>query len=338
RVLTALAVWTHYLRLLLFPLDLSSDYSPAVLHPVRSFPGAALGTAVLFGLVVAVLALRRSAPLVSLGIAWFLLTIFPVSNLVVPVGILLAERTLYLPSLGVAFVIALVPDALRAVPPHRIRVVLATACLIALAFLARTVTRNPVWRDTDAMYATLIEDHPESYRALWALAGSLEVQGRPDLAWRAFREALDLAPDDYGLLVDAGRFLGQNARWQESEALLRHAIAVRPELARAYRTLSIQLVRRGQLEAGVETALTGLARARRTSELWSALGVAHATAEDFAAAVRAQETAVALDGRVAAEWLRLAEYRDALGDAEGAGRARRQAEALGARPGAADPT
>jgi Flp pilus assembly protein TadD len=36
RILSALTVWPHYLRLLVFPVDLSADYSPAVLVPTTS--------------------------------------------------------------------------------------------------------------------------------------------------------------------------------------------------------------------------------------------------------------------------------------------------------------
>lgn len=329
RLLTALAVWPEYLRLLLAPFDLSSDYSPAVLRPAHSLSaGVFAGALVVAGLSAAAVAARRRAPLISVAVAWFALAILPVSNLLMPIGVLLAERTLYLPSVGLALAVTHVAGWLPALRPPVRWAAAGAIVLAALAFLARTVMRNPVWRDTDAMYDALIAEHPESYRALWALAGSMEVRGRPELAGRAFREALALAPDDYGLLVDAGRFLGRHDQWHEAERLLRHAIAVRPELPRAYRILGLQLVRRDSPRRALVVALEGLRLARWTAELWTVVARAHAAAGDFGAATRAQWTALALDGREPGEWLRLADYLEAAGDPEGAQRARAEANRL----------
>ncbi|MBI4541229.1 MAG: hypothetical protein HY704_17140 [Gemmatimonadetes bacterium] len=329
RLLTALTLWPEYLRLLLVPIQLSSDYSPAVLGPARSLsPAVVAGALVIAGLGAAAVAARRSGPLVALAAAWFGVTIVPVSNILVPVGVLLAERTLYLPSVGLALAAAQATAALRAANARTRAIVTAAAVVLAVGFLARTVTRNPVWHDTDTMYDALIEEHPESYRALWALAGSLEVRGRPELAWRAFQEALALAPNDYGLLADAGRFLGRQLRWDEAERLLRRAIAVRPQIPRAYRILGLQFVRRNRPRDGLSIALDGLGRARWTGELWTVVAAAHAAAADLPAAIRAQRTALTLEAGDAEEWLRLAEYLEATGDAEGAGRARTRARAV----------
>lgn len=329
RLLTALTVWPEYVRLLVFPFDLSSDYSPAVLGPARSVtPAVTAGLLVVFGLVAIAVATGRRAPPVSLGIVWFAVTILPVSNLLVPVGVLLAERTLYLPSVGVAFAAAALVPRAATLPAGARRMASALAAAAAVALLARTVTRNPVWRDTDTMYETLIEEHPESYRALWALAGNLEVRGRPDLAWRAFQEALALAPRDYGLLVDAGRFLGHQKRWDEAERLLRHAIDLHSELPAAYRILALQLVRRGQPHRGLAVALGGIPRVQRAGKLWGAVAEAYAAAGDPRAAVRAQRAALAYEPGAAAEWLRLAEYLEADGDFHGAREARARAREL----------
>ena len=40
------------------------------------------------------------------GVVWFVLTVLPVAGVLFPVGIILAERTLYLPSVGLALVVA----------------------------------------------------------------------------------------------------------------------------------------------------------------------------------------------------------------------------------------
>ena len=149
RLLTAVSVWPEYLRLLVFPLDLVVEYGPAVLLPARSIdPDVLLGA--LVGACTILVAVRfwKSAPLVTIGVAWFALAILPVSNLPFPVGVLLAERTLYLPSLGLSFALTGVAVWLVGNRPRSVK---AFAILISTALVllsARTVSRNPAWMST----------------------------------------------------------------------------------------------------------------------------------------------------------------------------------------------
>ena len=107
RLLTAVTLWPEYLRLLLFPLDLSADYAPAVLLVSRSVNAAVVaGAFILGGLAFLAWFSSRHHPLVTLGIGWFFVAVLPVSNLLFPAGILLAERTLYLPSVGASLALA----------------------------------------------------------------------------------------------------------------------------------------------------------------------------------------------------------------------------------------
>jgi hypothetical protein len=55
---------------------------------------------VVAGLVLYHIADRLGRKPVLFGVEWFVLTLLPVAN-VIPTGVLVAERTLYLPSLGV---------------------------------------------------------------------------------------------------------------------------------------------------------------------------------------------------------------------------------------------
>ncbi len=67
RVLTAIAVWFQYARLLLFPLDLASDYDPGVLFPSEGLDGGVLlGAGVLLVLAWSAIRSWRTRPLVSL--------------------------------------------------------------------------------------------------------------------------------------------------------------------------------------------------------------------------------------------------------------------------------
>jgi hypothetical protein len=101
RMLTALGVVPDWVRLFYWPLRLSSEYGPPDVEIAQGFsvsqiPGFALLAAIIaFGFI-----LRRRQPVISFGIAFVCITLLPSSNFVLPAGIVLAERTLFLPSVG----------------------------------------------------------------------------------------------------------------------------------------------------------------------------------------------------------------------------------------------
>jgi tetratricopeptide (TPR) repeat protein len=201
RVFSAFRAWPEYVRLLVFPFDLSADYSPGVILPATGFtPMVALG----LGLLVATALLALATPVrpqPGLTAAWFLITIVPVSNLLLPIGVLMAERILYLPSVTIAMAAAYAWDSLRARASHpQMRLATAAAAVILLAFAARSVLRNPDWKDTDAVWMALVEDHPESYRAQWVNGELAERAGRLDLARGYWELAARIWPDDPALL------------------------------------------------------------------------------------------------------------------------------------------
>lgn len=329
RVLTAVALWAQYARLLLLPMDLVSDYDPGVLFPSESPDlGVLLGLAVLGVLVWTVMRSWRRMPLVSLGILWFGVTILPVSNLLFSTGVLLAERTLYLPSVGLSLAVGgLLPELLGASARVR-RIAFAAALVAGLGLFLKTVSRNPSWMSTFVVMQTLNEEHPESWRAFRARALGLERVGEVEAAAEQWDVAVRLTPRNYTLLVEAGDFHGRLGDWGRSQSYLQRAIQVAPELTNAYQVLSNHLLKRGDGRRGHGVALEGLARAGVDQKLWALVSESYLLKGDLPAAVRAREAALGLDPEAPDQWRRLGEIWDAMGRPDLASRARNRALAL----------
>ena len=165
RGLVMLPVVLEYIRLLLFPVRLSVDYSPDFLPVVeRLTPRAVLGALMLIGCIWLALTLRRRAPVVSFSLAWIGGTLIIVSNLIVPSGILLAERTLYLPSVGACLLLAFLWEALR----RRVGPPAVGAVAVVLAAGAiHSLMRSEIWRSDETLLPQLVRDAPGSFRADW---------------------------------------------------------------------------------------------------------------------------------------------------------------------------
>jgi len=165
--LNALSALADVARLLLFPLHLSADYSPDHRKVVTSLLDARvlLGAICLatWGALLA-RAWRRGDTVEAFGLGWVGIAFLPVANLLFPTGVLVAERTLYLPSAGLALALGAWWGRL-----DRPRLGLLLGVVVVAGGL-RSALRVPAWRDNHAVAMTLLEDAPASYRA-WDLVG-----------------------------------------------------------------------------------------------------------------------------------------------------------------------
>ncbi len=209
RIRTALQIWPHILRLMLYPRELLADYGPRVLMPADGWsPLALLGLVILTALVVAgLLAWDRGNALAALALLWLPITLLPVANLLFPIGVMLAERTLYIPSVAISIGLALLAsetERLRA----PLRRGLGLALGVALAFMVvRVQTRTLDWDSTDSIMMAQVRDRPESFRAVWHVARMSRRDGKPELAVQQYQQALQLWPYRERLVVEVVAYL-----------------------------------------------------------------------------------------------------------------------------------
>ncbi|MFN2317195.1 MAG: hypothetical protein ABR551_04615 [Gemmatimonadales bacterium] len=204
RVLTMLPVVTHWLRLLTWPLHLQADYAPQEIMPATGFGAPqALGAALLVLLGVWGILARHRLPMLTTGLAWTAVALLPVSNVLFATGIVLAERTLFLPSIGWLVAIGALGCALwehaerwesRRMVQRALSVV--TVLLVA-AGVARSVERFSVWRD-DTTYALRTgEDAARSWRAQMARAEILFRSSDRTAGVEGYQRAIALAPPNW---------------------------------------------------------------------------------------------------------------------------------------------
>ncbi|HEV8266079.1 MAG TPA: glycosyltransferase family 39 protein [Gemmatimonadales bacterium] len=244
-------------RLLLFPAHLSADYSPGdVVVSTGLTARHVLGMLAWAGAGWAAWRWRSAVPGVAIGLAWMIVTVSPVANILVPTELLLAERTLYLPSWGIAFALGAAGTALRW--PARWRITLLAA-VVALG-AARSVARVSVWHDDETHFQALTRNAPRSYRTLW-LVGKDEFQaGRWGTGERLLRTAIAVAPQIAGPRLDLARFYGGAGLWKPAVDQLRAATAVDSALVPAWVLLPRALLAGGDTTAAVDAAREALRR------------------------------------------------------------------------------
>jgi tetratricopeptide (TPR) repeat protein len=234
RILTALWVQVLYVWKALVPITLSADYSykqiPLVmgLQDVRAWGGLAFAAIALWAF------LRRAA--LRLGLALWMLAFLPAANLLMPIGTIMGERLAYLPSVGLALLLA---ESLGRLP--RKEIVLAG---LALVFAARTWVRDRDWHDADAFYPKLAQTSPQSTKTHYFLGCYLAARERPAEALIEYNRAIAIFPAYPEALNNRGCILVTLGRLDEAKASFRECLRFNPSHSGAAASLAA-------LEAGM---------------------------------------------------------------------------------------
>ena len=171
--LTAIKVLARYLALAFWPMKLSADYSYSQITLVHgSLEDWVCWLAVAAALALTVLLWNRNRLAFFFAVFAFL-NLLPASNLLFPIGTILAERLLYLPLVGLVAAVVIAIDA--GAERFRFSGAAFAICVavIAAGFALRTWVRNLDWTDDKTMAEAGIQTSPRSFKFHRLLAAQL---------------------------------------------------------------------------------------------------------------------------------------------------------------------
>lgn len=263
RALTMLSVVPRWFGLLLWPAHLQADYSPGEIVSQTAWGAEqTLGALLLLGAGLATLAAWRRAPAISFGLLWAAIALLPVHNVLVPTGIVLAERTLFLPSIGAMIALGGLGALLatRASAAGRLALAAAVGALLILG-VYRSTTRHPVWADQfNLWYDTANRDAPKSYRAHHAMAEMYFMAGSEGRAEREYRLAILYSPSKVGqVYLDYANKLRYKGFCYAAATLYRQALVIHPNNMAARASLLACLLHLGAYREALGVARIGIA-------------------------------------------------------------------------------
>lgn len=272
RLATVLGVVVpEWLRLLVWPARLLADYSPRDFNELREWTPAVLpGLAVVAGALALAVAGWRRAPAAAFGILFFVVAIAPVSNVLVPTGVMLAERTLLLPSVGFVIAVAsLIPAILaRAERTGRARHVrrwgaFALTLLLA-AGVVHSAVRQRTWRTSADVFIEMMADAPLNYRSHWGWGTALMDRKQFAAGEREWRIAIELYPSHLGPATELANAYRTNGLCGAAVPLYRRVLEIAPNRDDIRANFVICLLKTGQLEAARAEAARGISRGGST--------------------------------------------------------------------------
>ncbi|XP_055629999.1 protein O-mannosyl-transferase TMTC1-like [Toxorhynchites rutilus septentrionalis] len=136
---------------------------------------------------------QRHVPNV-LGFLLLVLPFLPATNLVVTVGFVVAERVLYIPSMGSVILVVYGAQLLWERAPNIRKPMLALGILLIAAGCLKTLSRNLDWSSREALLRSGLKALPHNAKMHYNFGNFLRDSSQPEQAVAHYREALRLWP------------------------------------------------------------------------------------------------------------------------------------------------
>ena len=245
--LTVGKILVHYIKLLVYPVRLTADYSFDAFPLSTSFlEPATVGAFVVLGLIgCVVLRLVLTHRMAAFGVVWFFVTLLPVCH-IFPHHELLAEHYLYLPSFGFCLLAGYLLDRLLESTRYR-SLIYGFVLVVLLLFSLRTVDRNRDWRDGFSLWAKTVKTAPRCARARNNLGFEYDKMGRVGEATLEYEKALSIDPQYAEAYNNLGFIYYGKGRVDDAIAAYQKALDYKPLYAEAHNNLGAAFLKKGEV-------------------------------------------------------------------------------------------
>ncbi|NP_001334447.1 protein O-mannosyl-transferase TMTC1 isoform 2 [Mus musculus] len=261
--LLAFNVW-----LLLAPITLCYDWQVGSIPLVETIWDVRNLATILLAVVMALLSLHCVAAFKRLehkevlaGLLFLVFPFIPASNLFFRVGFVVAERVLYMPSMGycILFVHGL-SKLCAGLSRCGATSLMASTVLLLLLFSWKTVKQNEIWLSRESLFR-LYPRHASALNNLGTLTKDMAE------AKMYYQKALQLHPQHNRALFNLGNLLKSQEKTEEAIMLLKESIKYGPDFADAYSSLASLLAEQERFKEAEDIYQAGIKNCPDSSDL-----------------------------------------------------------------------
>jgi protein O-mannosyl-transferase len=250
RVNNALVAYVTYMRQMFWPANLAVFYP----HPENRLSAweISLALAVLIGITIAAVILRKKAPYFITGWFWYLGMLVPVIGLVQVGWQGHADRYTYLPQIGL-YIAGTWAFADLTTSWRRRRVLLSAAALFVVAALSCSASiQTSYWRNSETLFTHALAVTKHNDVAENNLGIIFLQNGQLDDAISRLQAAIDLRPENGPAHNNLAKALLQKGRVAEAMVHYRKFLEIEPENVEARNILGTALIQQGRIREAIE--------------------------------------------------------------------------------------
>lgn len=265
---TMSAVFTKYLQLFILPIFQSPLYEFPLFKTFFNYQ-TLMGFLFLILFILIALQLLKNSRETAFGSFFYLITLLPTAN-IIPIWTWMAERYLYLPSIGFFIFVCF---GLQHFMKNKI--VILISCVLFVSFcMFRTIKRNTDWKNEIALWKATYEVSPLVPRVITNLGIAYFHNEQISLAQEKFKEAIRIDRSYAHAWQGLGECYQKEKRYEEAVSCYKKVIELKSEkfLALARIRLSEIYKTMGKTEIAIENLQEAIKFESSKEELFIALG------------------------------------------------------------------
>lgn len=318
--LTMPSILLSYIKNWFFPVRLAESYDLSY-QSNFSFLHVLVPGLIVLAVCAAVwfLRARLGSRAVGFAAAWIVIPLLPaLDTFVFRPDELVHDRYFYVPSIGAAFLIALV--VVRAAktragvfgqPVH----VVAAGLALALVLASLAASAASFWVGNYQLFSRAHEVAPRNTTAASTLAAEMIARGEVDAAEVLLENAYRQNGNDYGIVYNLGRVEYAKHQYPKAENYARKAISLVPNFTDAYISLGAIELKQGRTAEARESLRRAVEVGPYSAPAHTSYGVILALNGDCAGASQQFESSLALNPGDPTTQIQLLRCRAALGAA-----------------------
>lgn len=230
----------EHLGLLLWPTQLTLYHEPAKITQELLL----VELCVLFIALFFLPRLFRRAKVLFFALGIFVLFLAPTYSPIL-VSWTVAERYLYIPSIGFFMLIAFLIQKYSQTPKSK-NIVTVVVMLLLGAFSIRTIIRNNDWKDRATFWRATVKTSPESCKAHNNMGDIYSIEGDLEMATWSFKHATELNPGYAEGFHNLAFTYTKTKNYDEAIRYYKKAISLDPALLQSYQNLGAIYLAKGK--------------------------------------------------------------------------------------------
>lgn len=300
--INTLKVFALYPWLLIFPYPLILDRQTELYYSILSLPILVSILFLLFSLWLLYYFYKKDK-IIFFGMAWFWITLLIFTN-IFPTHTLMAERYLYIPSIGFCMILGYIAyniynasvKGINRISPLAWKSIIAIIFIsILVAYSAITVQRNAEWKNTEVMWSKVMKQNPRSSSAYGYLAGIAEQKGDLKTAMAYFHKAIELNPQDDRTYTNLGVIYAKLGDYKKAEELIKQTIQRQPTYYIAYDLLALVYQRQNKVEDAVKIIGVGIKVYPNYYKFYNTLGIIYSKSGNLEESIKNFEKSIQIN-------------------------------------------
>lgn len=311
RILTQNFLYILNFWLLLCPDWLCFDWALGSIQLVDSLTDLRILSILIFYVFLILILFKGSKP-VLLSLFLIIIPFLPASG-IVKVGFVIAERVLYIPSIGFCLLVSIGFDRLlNSFQKFKI-IFYSLFSILIVCLVLKTRVRSKEWSNEETLFKSALRVCPNNAKVYYNIARLATDKNDKETAFSYYHRAIELHPEYESALMNLGNLYRESGDLQKAESLLLKSVEILEEFPAAWMNLGIVQSSLMKYEEGIFSYQKAIRYRKNYAHCYYNLGNLYVEIKNFTMALKSWEKAISIKPKHNKAWANILALLDNQG-------------------------